>query len=92
LGENAEGQWHVFANAVTETAHEGICERGYNGLSNTQKARLDLPKLKHGAIWNDMPSGVETDEAAMIKDGHMDVDVSAPLIPPSGLPLTSPSF
>lgn len=73
IGER-RGKWHVYSSVVTEQAHEGICQAALQTLPAADQAKFDLAKLKHGAIWNDMPSGAPSDEAAMIKDGHMDID------------------
>jgi hypothetical protein len=91
LGENAQGKWHVCSDAITQKAHEGISQAAFEKLDGPFKARLNVEKLKQGAIWNDMPSGVETEEAAMIKDGHMDVDVRyVPAAPPRPAPPPPP--
>jgi hypothetical protein len=69
--EDERGEWHVYSDLITEKAHEGIAMKAMNAAGASS---FDGEGLRTGVIWNDMPSGVETEEAAMIKDGHMDVD------------------
>jgi len=71
LTENERGQWHVYSDTITQKAHEGISAAA---ASRAGASNFDLESLRTGTIWNDMPSGVETEEAAMIRDGHMDID------------------
>jgi len=69
--ENARGEWHVYSDKITQTAHEGIAAAA---MAAAGASKFDAEGLRTGVIWNDMPSGYELDEAAMIRDGHMDVD------------------
>jgi len=72
--ENAKGKWHVYSAAATQQAHEAIVQAAHDGLTTVQKALFDVPKMKQGVVWNDMPEGNYAHEDAMINDGHMDGD------------------
>jgi len=71
--ENERGRWHVYSDIITEKAHEGIAARGLAALSSSHQALFVDKALKNGVVWNDMPEGVMTEEAAMVTDGYLDI-------------------
>jgi len=76
--ENQRGGWNLYSNVFKEKAHEAITI-----AANKQGINLDEKSLVNGVRWNDMPEGAigdpkkgidETEEAKMIKEGHLDID------------------
>ncbi len=70
----------VDDSVITETAHEGITAIALARLAPAEIARFNAEKLRVGVIWDDMPVGVDGQDAKAVKDGR--TYYHRPLVPP----------